>query len=379
MTPRIILGSFEVPSLGGSSTASFSLFGRMQSEGRDVHYLNLVQGNEEHFKAVHGNEVGNPRALSNVTNCWLAGSLENSQPQLADIVDSISPDFGVGFGYIAALLLKRAAPALPVVLVTATCRQAQDYVTSGRTTDAISLRRMLNENRRQPQLVNAGERAAVEACDFLVAHSSLAFEFMDSFFAPQRGKLYRRVVWFAEWICDEAVRERHRARDFADRDIDALFVASDWNRPEKNFALLSAIAQRLRGKAIHVVGNVPRCLRGVTHHGFVPGRGDLFDLFGRSRSVVCPSVIDAAPGILFEASVLGSNVVASRNCGNWELCNPELLADPFGLNGFVESIARAVERKYDDNLERFLSLRSFDDLMTTLDAFGRPFRPTLSQ
>ena len=36
------LGSFEVPNLGGSSTASIQPFERMQSEGRDVHYVNLI-------------------------------------------------------------------------------------------------------------------------------------------------------------------------------------------------------------------------------------------------------------------------------------------------------------------------------------------------
>lgn len=379
MTTRIVLGSFEVPNLGGSSTASFSLFARMQSEGRDVHYVNLIHADKARFTHIHGKNVGNPRELSNVTNCWLSGNLDKVHPQISAYVDSISPTFAVGFGYIAALLLKRAMPKLAVVLVIGSCRQAQDYVTSGRVKDATSLLHLLTESNWHPRLLNRMERASVEGCDFVISHSALALEFMDNFYAPMRRKLYRRIVWFAEWICDDAVRERHRARAFEDRDIDVLFVASDWKRPEKNFPLLRAIAKSLPGKAIHVVGNMPRRLKGVTGHGFLPDRGELFDLLGRSRAVVCPSLIDAAPGILFEASVLGCNVVASRNCGNWELCHPDLLVDPFHPAGFVQSIERALVRKYDDNLEKFLSLRSYEDLMATLDTFGRPFQTKSSQ
>ena len=33
--------------------------------------------------------------------------------------------------------------------------------------------------------------------------------------------------------------------------------------------------------------------------------------------------IDAAPGILFEGAVMGCNLVASKNCGNWEVCHPD--------------------------------------------------------
>ncbi len=375
MSPRHLLGSFEVPGLGGSSTASFDLFKRMLNEGHDVHYVNLIDEDPAFLRYTFGPGAGNPDGLPNVHKCWIAGPLDAALPEVEILVRTIDPDVVVGFGYIAALLLKRAAPARRTILVTGTCRQAQDYVTSGRARDAIGLARILAVPGGAPRLVNAAERQAVEQCDLVVTHSSLVLEFVNRFFAAFAGKVYPNVIWFAEWICDGARPWRDRGHPFEDRDIDVLFVASSWERREKNYPMVAAIAKELRDATVHVVGDVPRELPSVTHHGFLADRGALFELLGRARCVVCPSHIDAAPGVLFEASAMGCNVVASRNCGNWELCHSDLLADPVRLDRFAECSRRALRKKYVDNLEVFLARASYADFVRTLEAFGRPFEP----
>jgi glycosyltransferase involved in cell wall biosynthesis len=161
------------------------------------------------------------------------------------------------------------------------------------------------------------------------------------------------------------------ARPFEERDIDVLFIASDWDRPEKNYPLVRSVARRLGDARIHVVGDASRRLPGVTYHGFVGDRDGLFTLMGRTRCVACPSIIDAAPGILFEASVLGCNVVASKNCGNWEMCHPELVADPFNADTFTTCIRRAMQRKFADRLDR-PEWRCFEELMSVFTALARP-------
>lgn len=379
MSPRLLLGSFEVPGLGGSSTASFELFKRMLADGRDVHYVNLIDDDPAFLHCMFGPAAGNPDGLPNVHNCWLAGPLDAPLPAVGALVRSLDPHIVVGFGYIAALLLKRAAPVRQTVFVTATCRQAQDYVTTGRTKDAMRLARTLAAPGRTPRLLNAAERQAMEQCDLVVTHSSLVLELMNRFFGAFAGKVYPNVIWFAEWICEGARPWRDRGRPFEDRDIDVLFVASSWERREKNYPMVEAIANRLRDAAVHVVGDVPRQLPSITHHGFLADRSALFDLLGRARCVVCPSRIDAAPGLLFEASVMGCNVVASRNCGNWELCHADLVADPARPDLFTECARRALRSKYDDNLDLFLRRASYAEFVETLDAFGRPFEPRAEQ
>jgi hypothetical protein len=48
---------------------------------------------------------------------------------------------------------------------------------------------------------------------------------------------------------------------------------------------------------------------------------------------------------------MGSNVVASRNCGNWTLCHPALLVQPFSIDAYLERIRRAIDRDYSAQLE----------------------------
>ena len=93
---------------------------------------------------------------------------------------------------------------------------------------------------------------------------------------------------------------------------------------------------------------------------------------GRARAVACPSLIDAAPGILFEASAMGCNVVASRNCGNWEICHPDLLADPCTSDAFAACLTRARATKHADHLDRFLERRSYRELVKILTALSQP-------
>jgi glycosyltransferase involved in cell wall biosynthesis len=116
-----------------------------------------------------------------------------------------------------------------------------------------------------------------------------------------------------------------------------------------------------------VVGEVDAPCPGATHHGFVADRTTLFALMGRARVVACPSLFDAAPGILFEASALGCNVVASRNCGNWQLCHPDLLAQRMDVGSFAGAITLALSRKYEDHARRYLDSRSIERLVEVLD------------
>lgn len=374
MTLRLLLASTEAPTVGGSSTASYALFRRMLDEGHDVHYMTLIdQDDAPYYQLLFAEDVGNPERLPRVRPCWLRGPLTDPHPELTELIAALEPDIVIGFGFLATLLLARAAPARPPVFVTGTCRQAQDHVTSGRARDAISLQRALATGEYAPRVINDAERRAVERAALVVTHSALTLDMMERFFARSIGKIYPTCISQSEWICADAAAWRHHARPFEERDIDLLFVASDWGRAEKNYSIVKAIAARLADVSVHIVGEVPHRLPSATHHGFVATREPLFELMGRARAVACPSRIDAAPGILFEASIMGCNVVASKNCGNWEVCDPALLADPYGPATFATCIRRARERKYRDRLDRFLERRSYRELMAILTALAQPF------
>ena len=112
-----------------------------------------------------------------------------------------------------------------------------------------------------------------------------------------------------------------------------------------------------------IVGKIETGPRYAKCTGFVNARQDMFSIMGNARSVVSTSVLDTAPGILFEAAIMGCNVIASHNCGNWRLCHPDLLVDPYIRKGFVQSIRLSAQEKFSDNLDHFLDLNSYQDLL----------------
>lgn len=374
--PRLLLVSAGVPGLGGNGSAGYDLFQRMSRDGAPVHLLNIIDEPAAAFiERSYGADAGNPLRLPNVRTCWLPGPSSQALPVLADLVEVLDPEVVIGFGFTPTLLLKRAAPARRTVLMTGTCRQAQDWVTAHRARDAMALTGRHASGLAPPTLLHSQELAAVEAADLIVTNSRLSLAMMQWFYPGMLGKISPHVVWYAEWICDGARAWLQHSRPFAERDIDVLFVANDWGRREKNFPLAAALAKRFRQRAVHLVGEAESPPTSATCHGFIARSEELFQLMGRARCVVSPSRIDAAPGVLFEASALGCNVVTSRNCGNWELCHPDLLADRCEAAPFAECIDRALRSKYEDNLAHFLTPGSYRDLLATIQALAQPFGP----
>jgi hypothetical protein len=64
---------------------------------------------------------------------------------------------------------------------------------------------------------------------------------------------------------------------------------------------------------------------------------------------------------------MGCNVIASPNCGNWQLCNEQLLADRCSPEAFLSKIKLSLAEPYKDNQEHFRG--GYEDLVDTLSVF----------
>ncbi|MGH7963153.1 MAG: glycosyltransferase [Candidatus Binatia bacterium] len=354
MGKRILLGCYEVPGWGGAATALYLLFARMQRDGLDVAYVNLISEKDAaFFRRLFGDNFGNPQALENVYTCLLEEPLWRQHVALADVIERVSPHFLLGRGFIAARLMKLAAPRLPVVFMTAGSRQVQYLIETGACRDFMAFRRSIGCGIAFSVPPENRERQAVETCDLIIVHSPLVRFALEHFFPAQEGKIHPDIISVADLIYPEAERFAALAQPFMQRDIDLIFVASSWHRPEKNYGLVQTIASRCDRLNVHVVGDVDQPRLPAQYHGVMTRREDLYALLGRSKTLICPSLIDAAPGVLFEASAMGCNVIASPNCGNWPLCNEQLAADQCSLDAFLAKVQPSLSQTFKDNRERF--------------------------
>jgi glycosyltransferase involved in cell wall biosynthesis len=359
---RIAFGCFEVPGWGGLTTATYRLFETMLADGLDVHYVNLVLEEDlARFRRTFGSTCENPRALPNVHSCHLPAALHEPHPELAALLDAVAPDRMVGVGDIACYLMKRASPGRELVFLTGGCMQVSTAVPFTAQWSAMN-------GSARPATPDWKEREAVAMSDLILTHSQVIRDLYVRFYPDDARRIHPTVFWFAEWIRQDAAEYLACALPFVERDIDALFIASSWTREEKNYGLVADIASRLAEFSVHVAGEFAEPIPAATHHGFVGTRSELFRLMGRARTVVCPSSFDAAPGVLFEASAMGCNVVASKNCGNWELCNDRLLVSEYTAEAFAVAIRRARAAKLPDHMDRFLERASYQSLKDVLIA-----------
>lgn len=368
---RILIGCSEIPESGGMSAATYKLFEMMQSDGLDVHLANVIDSKDSaFFRFAYGKGYGNPGQLANVHNCAYGKSNSSETLPLAETIRKISPDILLGVGYTAARFIKNAAPAIPLFFLSADCYRAEQLIRQGKAKDASTLIQYLQK------AVNVRQRfqdwqvsEVVRNADLIMANSPLSHSLFQSLFSNQVEKFYDEIVWSAEWIYQDARQYTQYRQPFQDRDIDILFMASSWKHPEKNYPLAEKIAGQFKDRSIHLIGECERPLKNVHHHDPISNREEIFRLMGRSKTVVCPSLLDAAPNFLFGAAAMACNIVTSENCGNWQICHKDLLVDPFSLENFCNNIKQSFREKYPDNIDFFLQQASYQDLVETLLVF----------
>jgi len=372
-TSRIVVACYEVPSWGGAATSAYALFELMRERSVPAGFLTLVPAGQadllSDWEAGSAGGTGSDSSTA-VRSILLPEDREKWDATVAAQVDLVSPALFLAVGWPAAGVLGRALPEIPLVLLTSGLDQAKGLVTEGAAADLVSAMEAMPELAGLAQ-ARPGEREAVDLADYVICHSEAIRCLFPTFFPEAGHKLHPRVVSFAEWICRESRRHAPLRRPFSSRAIDVLFVANSWTRPEKNYPLVRRIAAALPEASVHIVGDVPEPVPGAHHHGFLADRERVMGLMGDARVVACPSTFDSAPGVLFEAAVLGANIVASGNCGNWSVCHPDLVARPPSAESFVAAVQAAIARPYPSRLETYLDGQSFADLMDALDRVRR--------
>ena len=365
-----VMACFEAPGYGGAATANYQRFADLQQRGLKVSWINLLPAEQLSFlMSTFGSQLGNPWNLPDVHNCRIEFPPFHHQPALGQLLQRLAPSALVGCGYIAAWLLQRMAPRVPLTFLTAGFRWAQDLVGTEQFPDLVSLQRHLSWHGPAglPPL-HRRQQEAFLACQRCLTHADMIADLYRCFFPEQIHKIDPHIFWQAGLAFDEARDFLELARPFHQRDLDLLFVASRWDRPEKCFPMVVDIAAACPQLRVGLVGVCDQPPTGCQAFGLIAERQRLWELLGRSRVLVCPSRFDAAPGILYEGAAMGCNLVASPNCGNWSMLHPELLVHRFCAEDFVRRCQLAVAKPYPDQRQLLLAQNSQELLYDRLSS-----------
>lgn len=367
---KILIGCFEVPGWGGASTSAYELFSNFYKDGHEVTFVNLISTlHGEYFKTLFDVNLGNPKQLPNVYNYFLTPPDYSYQEKLEEIINKINPDVILAIGWIAAIVMKKASPQKKLIYLTTGSDQVKNYIKFKKLDSYLYLEKFIKKNNYRLSILSKEEREAVVSADFVITHSEMMQDVYKYFYKSMRGKIFSETIWFAEWIYNDAINYKHFSKNFNEREIDVIFIASDWARLEKNYILVKKLVKHFDDLNIYVVGKVPEEVGTATYTGVLTDRNKLFEMLGNTKTVVCPSIFDSAPGILFEASALECNIITSKNCGNWQICNKALLVDPFEKKYFYEKISVSLEKKFEDNVHYFLQSGSYKKLKEAVNLF----------
>jgi len=327
----------------------YLLFEALQKKLPEVECWNIITPRVWNVgKRYYGPHWPNPRGLRNVHTFVLNGA--KGRRTIQRVLRHKPVAAIISKSRATTVLLKRLAPTTPVWHLTSTCSLVKNAVARG---DFPSMEHVIRRLRtsRFPELRSTEEQQAVRLADRILCHSRNMQFWYHTFYPYARHKMEDAIFWDYPQI-------RHqfhgipRRTAWEKRPIDLLFVASDWRRGEKNFPLLRQLCKAFAHKKIMVIGFVPERLPASVIAFDTMSQDDVVQAMIQAKVVVCPSRYDEAPNVLFEAAVAGANIVCSRNCGNYQVTDTDLIAR-LELRDFARKVRTALQRYRAPHTERF--------------------------
>jgi hypothetical protein len=371
MKKTFLLSCHEAPYYGGAATFQYLLFELLQKSGYDAHYLTLASKTEvKKYKSNLGINWWNPAKLDNVHLYISQNFNKREHSELIEIVREVNPNLIIGKNDIAPRIFKNIMPEREVWFLSSSSKQMLKAYTGGYVKSLSDGMRQLREWNGKIPLISLKEKQAVRLSDRIICDSEATKLCFEHFYPQYIGKIFDFIFWSAPLFKNKFINEIKQRKDFFSRSIDLLFIASNWKRVEKQYEMVKEIIKQFKHLNIHILGLCKDRVNGARYHGLT-GYSEVLKLMSDSKTLVAPSLYDSSPNILFEASLLGCNVVASTNCGNWRLCNPDLLVEPYSLGNFVEKTRLSLERKFNDNMNYFLKDDSINRFVSLIgDPFG---------
>ncbi len=363
---RILIASSVVPGFSSAASAAYLLFQRLQQDGFSVHFWNLIATAEEgYYQYLFGDNYGNPEQLVNVQQ------VDPEKTSLKTAIHDLNPDIIVTFSKEAVVSLTQAAPDIPQLYLLDGLGQIKQQVLNGYTKDLLAFQKQPRKENERLKVYDAVEKKALINCDMVIANNDQLKAYLPAYFPTLLSQIYREAIGWGAFFHRAAEQYKAYRKPFAERRIDLLFVSCDWNTPEKNYAFAMRIARGFRKQTVHLIGNIspPLEKKYVNYHGVVASRVAFFKVLGNSKTVVCPASFATAPGSLYEAIAMGCNIVTSKNCASWSLCNEVLLVDPFSLRKFREKINLSLQRSFPANFDLEQEDDSYKKLQEIISLF----------
>ena len=139
---------------------------------------------------------------------------------------------------------------------------------------------------------------------------------------------------------------------FNDRKYDLIFICYDLSRKLKNYDLVYKILNTNKLDNINIIiivktQNIIKILKpNIKYLDYVDNK-ILLEYIKNTKTILIPSMFDSNPNTLKEALSFKCNIITSKNVGNYDILNKNLIINDFySINEWIDKIILSIEKEY---------------------------------
>ena len=361
----IVISSTQFPGYGGSATNCYNLHKFLIKLGfTNTHCIFFVHNkfcSKETFNY-------NPENIKNVT--FFNRSKLNDDVK-KNIINSLSgePSVLLCKNYWSCNYLGGLFPNSCNVYLVSGSANMTNYIKKEEVTfnqvikDEFCLEKLKSNN-------HAVEEKAISISDYILCNSINSNLIMKKTYPDHSNKIFNLFTTYISsfvGMCNYNIKENN------ERYYDLAYIVSNFTRTIKGPSLVCKLLHKLNKtpvKKILIVGDENKELIFPKFEGIeytitnkIENKNVLKALYN-TKLLIMPSLYEACPNIIHEASIMGANVILSKNVGSWEVFSEKSAINNYNdVDEWIDKITHLLNNKYilkNDHIEnaadKFLKL-----------------------
>lgn len=341
---KVLFVTVDLPGIGGAATNTLNLINKFKDIW-DIHTIFLDENSN--------------KIIENLDNYVIIKNNRNVINNLFEYKKKLNFEFDFIFckNYKCVIYVKNVFKKTNIVFSPSGIRIVMSILHKNYITD-LKLEKLNNnlEYTNTNDLVNfikdndkILDFLAYNYSDIIIPNSKLTYDILNIIYKDE-NKIYNPI-----YTTNINYKKNNFSLDnFLNREFDIMFCCYSWARICKNLDLIIKIIEKLDEYKILLIGkkiniNDIKKYNNLTYIENV-SNDEIKKYFEKSKVVVIPSYYDSNPNVLIEAVSFGCNVVTSKNVGNNEFLNENLVVnDHKNIDEWENKILNSLKIKYEYN------------------------------
>lgn len=344
----IIISSTQFPGYGGSATNCYNLHKFLIKLGfTNTHCVFFVHNkfcSKENFNY-------NPENIKNVTFFNRSNLSDDTKKTIIKSMGTL-PSILLCKNYWSCNYLGELFPNSSNVYLVSGSANMTNYIKK----EEVTFNQVINDEACLEKLRSnnhAVEEKAINISDYILCNSINSNTIMKKTYPANSNKIFNL---FTTYISSFVGMCKYNIKENNERYYDLAYIVSNFTRTIKGPNLVCNLLQKLNKtpvKKILIVGDENKELNFPKFEGIeytisnkIENKNVLKVLYN-TKLLIMPSLYEACPNIIHEASIMGANVILSKNVGSWEVFSEKSAINNYhDVDEWIDKITYLLNNKY---------------------------------